>query len=104
MSISKKLKELIVAFGGAQSAAAVPGTRIDTLLGTLAEHIRTGELAVLPTVTGTDNGKVLRVSSGAWAAEAVPSELPAVTAEDEGKVLTVDSSGHWVATSPGAGT
>ena len=51
----------------------------------------------LPAVTGSDNGKLLGVSSGSWQAVAAPTELPAVTAADAGKVLTVDESGKWVA-------
>ncbi len=127
MSISKKLKDLIVAFGGAGSAAAIPGTRIDALIGRLAEVIRTGSLAVLPNVTGTDNGKVLKViggawskgddtgsvlptvsdsdngkllgvAEGAWTAVSAPVELPGVTADDNGKLLGV-SAGAWAAVS-----
>ena len=54
-----------------------------------------------PTITSSDEGKVLTVdSNGKWAAEALPTELPAVTAADEGKVLMVDSTGKWVAGTP----
>lgn len=38
---------------------------------TLAEAI--AEILGLPSVSGNDNGKVLRVSNGAWAAESLPS-------------------------------
>ena len=99
MSITRKLKELIVAFGGAQNVNAVQGNRIDGLIGTLAAYIAehgAGGGASLPTVTGTDNGKLLGVSSGAWAAVTAPTELPAVTGDDNGKVLGV-SSGAWAA-------
>lgn len=51
----------------------------------------------LPSVNSGDNGKLLGVSSGAWAAVSAPTELPAVTSSDEGKVLTVNGSGEWVA-------
>lgn len=54
--------------------------------------------AILPSVSASDNGKVLGVSNGAWAVvEGGGSSLPTVTSSDEGKVLTVNSSGEWVA-------
>ena len=57
----------------------------------------------LPAVTSTDNGKVLQVSSGAWAAQTMPTELPSVTSSDNGKVLTV-VSGAWAAATGGGGS
>lgn len=49
----------------------------------------------LPTVTGNDEGKALRVnSSGNWVASDLPEELPYVTSEDNGKILKV-SNGYW---------
>lgn len=53
----------------------------------------------LPAVTSSENGKVLKVVEGAWAAADAPSGLPAVSGSDNGKVLTV-SSGEWAAANP----
>ena len=52
---------------------------------------------LLPAVSGSDNGKVLKVVGGVWSKASVTPELPAVTSSDEGKVLTVNGSGQWVA-------
>ena len=49
----------------------------------------------LPEVSASDNGKVLMVVDGKWAAAAIPSQLPAVTSSDSGKVLTVSAEGAW---------
>lgn len=57
----------------------------------------------LPSVTSTDNGKILQVASGAWSAQTMPTELPAVTSIDNGKVLTV-VSGAWAAATGGGGS
>lgn len=59
--------------------------------------------AILPSVTASDNGKVLGVSNGAWGVTDAPSGLPNVTTTDEGKVLTVNSSGEWNAETPSGG-
>ena len=68
-------------------------------MSTLQQLLEKTQLAVteLPSVTSSDNGKVLKVANGAWAAGAETVELPAVTSADAGKVLTVNSSGQWVA-------
>ena len=51
---------------------------------------------ILPIVSASDNGKILRVVNGQWAVSAETVELPAVTGDDNGKVLAV-SSGAWAA-------
>ena len=99
MSIADKIKRLIVAFGGAQSDASIPGRRIDRLLDQLADAMEASGLSTLPSVTAADNGAVLGVSGGKWAKVTLPKELPAVTADDNGSVLTV-SDGAWAAVAP----
>ena len=64
---------------------------------TIAEKMGDVTAEALPTVSAADNGKLLGVSSGAWAAVPAPTELPTVTASDAGKVLTVNAQGQWVA-------
>lgn len=53
-----------------------------------------GSAIELPTVTTSNNGQVLTVSSGKWAAADVPAELPTVSATDNGSVLKV-IDGAW---------
>lgn len=71
------------------------------LLNKAENGIADASVAELPSVSGTDEGKVLTVdSSGDWVADNLPAELPSVSDTDEGKVLTVDSSGDWSAAYP----
>ena len=73
-------------------AVPTPTTTEEKILAGLAG---TGGLGIeLPTVTATDNGKVLMVVNGEWAVGTVSSQLPAVTASDDGKVLMV-VDGTW---------
>ena len=52
-----------------------------------------GSTIELPAVSGSDNGKVLKVIEGEWA-KGTDESLPAVTADDNGKVLKV-ADGAW---------
>lgn len=51
---------------------------------------------ILPIVSATDNGKILRVVDGKWAVSEETVELPAVSGDDDDKVLTV-VDGVWAA-------
>ena len=53
---------------------------------------------LLPAVSGSDNGKVLKVVGGVWSKAAETVELPAVTTSDNGKILKV-VGGVWTAAS-----
>lgn len=55
----------------------------------------------LPSVTSSDNGKVLSVVSGKWNKADAPKELPTVTASDNGDVLTV-VEGAWAKAASGS--
>ena len=89
------LKNIYVALGG--SADDVKNiVIIPDMLNAIAALLAEGEIAVLPTVGADDNGKVLTVSSGEWAAVTPTPELPTVSATDNGDVLTV-VEGAWAA-------
>ena len=65
------LKALYVALGG--SAADVANiTLIPDMVNAIAALVQSGGTAELPSVTTTDNGKVLTVVSGKWAAANLP--------------------------------
>lgn len=72
----------------------------DTVTAELLNHMEDGissaDAKELPTVSGSDNGKVLTVSSGAWSAQ-TPSGggLPPKTATDVGVFPTVNYGGAW---------
>ena len=67
------LKNLYAALGGNPADVANISTNAD-MINAIAAHIGSGGAAELPTVTTTDNGKVLTVVSGKWAAAALPTE------------------------------
>lgn len=76
-----------------------PATREEEFLDRIA---RAAAAPNLPDVDASDNGDVLTVVSGEWAAAAPSSELPEVTSSNNGQVLTV-VSGEWAAAEPAGG-
>ena len=93
------LKELYTALGGENDVTDV--TMIPDMIKIIAGHLSAGGAAELPTVGSDDNGKILRVVNGAWAAAA--AELPAVTASNNGSVLKV-ADGAWAIGTDNTGT
>lgn len=88
------LKAIYVALGGQASDVSSIETNAD-LLQKIAGRV---SAVKLPAVTAADNGKVLMVKSGAWAAGVIPDELPEVTVEDNGKILKVVNAEWALAT------
>lgn len=74
--------------------AASGGTNVSLV--TTGEKYTWNNMRQLPAVTSNDNGKILRVVSGAWVAGAETKELPTVTSTDNGKFLRV-VDGAWAA-------
>ena len=95
MTTPEALRAVYAALGGTAADVADLVTTPE-ILNQLATLLAAGEIAVLPTVGADDNGKVLTVSSGEWAAVTPTPELPTVTATDNGDVLTV-VEGAWAA-------
>ncbi len=61
------LRALYVAMGGdADTVASL--TLIPDIINAIATLVTSGSTATLPAVTAADNGKVLKVTDGAWAA------------------------------------
>lgn len=66
------LKELYTALGGnATNVADI--TLTPDMIKEIAAYISAGGAAELPTVSSADNGKVLTVVNGKWAAAALPT-------------------------------
>lgn len=65
------LKALYAALGGSADTVADLVT-IPDMINAIASHVASGGAAELPTVTTSDNGKVLTVVSGEWAAADLP--------------------------------
>ena len=60
------LKNLYTAFGGSSDTVAAMTTNAD-VINALAALVAAGGGSILPAVTATENGKVLKVVDGAWA-------------------------------------
>lgn len=95
MTTPEALRAVYAALGGTAADVANLDTTPE-ILNKLAVLLAAGDLGILPTVGADDNGKVLTVSGGEWAAVTPTPELPAVTATDNGDVLTV-VDGAWAA-------
>lgn len=98
-STVKALKNLYVALGGdADDVANV--SRIPDMIEAVAVVVETFVSGItsksLPDITASNNGQILTVVEGTWAAANVQAELPPVTAANDGAVLTV-VDGAWAA-------
>ena len=65
------LQNLYAALGGS-TADVANITTIPDMINAIATHVATGGAAELPTVSSSDNGKVLTVVSGKWAKASLP--------------------------------
>lgn len=72
MTTLEAYKALYAAFGGSADDVA-DITRDADMIKALADYIATGGAAELPAVKAADNGKVLMVVEGSWAAASIPS-------------------------------
>lgn len=70
-NITDALKNLYTAFGGDLDDVETT-TNIADMINALAAHVSSGGAAELPTVSTSDNGKVLTVVSGKWAKANLP--------------------------------
>ena len=50
--------------------------------------------AILPPVTSSNNGQILKVDNGAWTVGEAPTSLPAISASDNNSILQVQN-GDW---------
>lgn len=94
------LKLLYLSIGGEgdENLTVIPDI-INTIAERVAQISQTASENALPDVTEANNGQVLTVVDGAWAAADAPKELPVVTADNNGDVLTV-VNGAWAADTP----
>ena len=93
MTNIEALKEVYVALGG--TATNFTAQTNDEAIHLISTVVAAAVGAELPKVTGSNNGQVLTVVQGKWAAADIPSQLPAVTTSDEGSVLKVNAEGKW---------
>ena len=94
------LKNLYAALGGT-AADVADKVIIPDLINAIATYIANGGAAERPAVSSGNNGNVLTVVNGKWAAAVPANPLPAVTAANDGEVLTV-VSGAWSSADPAA--
>lgn len=71
MTTPEALRAVYAALGGT-AADVADITTTPEIISAIATLLAAGEIAVLPTVAAADNGKVLTVVDGAWAAAALP--------------------------------
>ena len=67
MTNVQALKNLYVAFGGTLSDIADLNTNAE-IINAIASLLSEGDFGILPTVSASDNGKVLTVVDGDWTA------------------------------------
>ena len=95
MTTPEALRAVYAALGGTAADVADLVTTPE-IISAIATLLAAGDFGILPTVGADDNGKVLTVSGGEWAAVMPTPELPTVSATDNGDVLTV-VEGAWAA-------
>lgn len=74
MTTPEALRAVYAALGGTAADVADLVTTPE-ILDKLAALLAAGDIAVLPTVTADDNGDVLTVVEGVWAAAALPDKI-----------------------------
>ena len=94
-TVTDALAKLFLALGG-DPAKLSDDHNLTDYLDDVADALVDAVKAELPTVSSTDNGKALVVSSGKWQKGTI---LPSVSTSNAGKVLAVDNQGKWAASS-----
>lgn len=99
-----RLQKFLAAIAG-DAVAPTPITNQEKLLFNIAEEMKAASASDLPDIGSSDKNKFLHTNGSTGAVEwaDVPKELPSVSETDEGKVLTVNNSGEWVAQTPASG-